>query len=927
VNSTASSTGLATALEGVGDAVVVYDASGQVHWASDSLATTFGWDPDSIRGTEFLMVAPDQLGHATQQTLDALAAGEDSFSYQVEVQHGDGTMGLAHVRASLVRDGAGDISHVITVLRALGDGAREPHASATNDSAFQSLVNASTDVVTFTVDSRFTWVSSNVLHLIGWPADELVDHGVLGHVHPDEIASVVNVMRRVSDDGRGKATFRIRNPDGSSRWVEATTQSFVAADGTEGRLSTIRDMTTTVEVMAALEESETGYRLLAENASDVVYRIDPKGSIVWVSPSVREALGWTAEELLGWSSRDLVHPDDVGPTSDWKSLIESGESPPDFRCRYRTADGAHRWMSVRARALVADDGSVLGAVAGLRDVDAEVEATRALADSERLFRSSLESAAIGTAIVGLDRKFVVVNPALRSMLGRDEEWFATHELGDVVHPDDLAAVREEGMQLFNGERDHLVTELRLLRPDGTVVRVRRSAAVVRDEDGAARTVLFHVEDVTAEHEAHEALAYQAFHDPLTGLRNRAWILDILGVDLEAARLSESAVGALFVDLDNFKVVNDSLGHAAGDEVLAAVAERITSSLKQGHRVGRFGGDEFVIVIPGVQEVQDLELIAHRVSDAIARDLQVHGHRIVPTASIGIAVSTDVSTPESLLRDTDSALFRAKEAGRAQWQFFDSAMHARALERLMVEDQLRDAIARHEFVVYYQRIVGLRSGAVVGHEALVRWQHPERGLLSPGDFLDVAEDSGLISHIGAQVLDEVCAKMAAHPRMTSPTSVNASAVELAQPGWIDGYAKTLARHGISPNRLVVEVTETAVLDLLGPTRHALRALRELGSGIHVDDFGTGFSSISLLRDLPVTGLKLDRTFVSDLTEGVSSANALASGLAGLAAGLGLDAIAEGIETPMQAEILRQLGWDLGQGYLYGRPSPEPWSDEG
>jgi EAL domain-containing protein (putative c-di-GMP-specific phosphodiesterase class I) len=328
------------------------------------------------------------------------------------------------------------------------------------------------------------------------------------------------------------------------------------------------------------------------------------------------------------------------------------------------------------------------------------------------------------------------------------------------------------------------------------------------------------------------------------------------------------------------------------------------------------------VVQDVQDVLDAERCAERVSASIAADLQVRGHRIVPTASIGIATSTSTSTPESLLRDADSALSRAKAAGRASWHFFDEAMHAQAVARLTVEDELREAITAGEFVVYYQPIVALADAHVVGHEALVRWVHPTRGLFSPGEFLEVAEDSGLITAIGAQVLDQACAMLAERPDLPGPISVNISAVQLAAPGWLTSVRDTLAAHRVDPARIVIEVTETAVLSLVDSAGVALETLRGLGVGIHIDDFGTGYSSISVLQDLPVTGVKLDLRFVQDLTAGDSLANALAQGVSGLVNGMHLTGIAEGIETQMQADILRAQGWQCGQGYYFGRPAALP-----
>jgi len=286
------------------------------------------------------------------------------------------------------------------------------------------------------------------------------------------------------------------------------------------------------------------------------------------------------------------------------------------------------------------------------------------------------------------------------------------------------------------------------------------------------------------------------------------------------------------------------------------------------------------------------------------------------------VSTASSTPDSLLRDADSALFGAKSAGRSRWQFFDSVMHAQAVARITVEDELRSAITRSEFVVYYQPIVSLPDARVVGHEALVRWAHPIRGLLRPEAFLDVAEDTGLITAVGGQVLDQACAMLAQRPDLPGPISINVSTVQLAATDWLRGVHDTLTLHEVDPARIVIEVTETAVLSLVDAAQIALTSLQRLGVGIHVDDFGTGYSSISVLRDLPVTGVKLDLRFVHDLTIAESQANALVHGLSGLVGGMHLTGIAEGVETRAQADLLAALGWQYAQGFYFGRPALLP-----
>jgi len=514
------------------------------------------------------------------------------------------------------------------------------------------------------------------------------------------------------------------------------------------------------------------------------------------------------------------------------------------------------------------------------------------------------------------------------MLQRDEESLLGTHLGDLMHPEDRTPLELPHTATPTADGS-LLMESRLLRADGETIWARRSSSLISSSIDAPERLLVQLEDVTAEHEARQELLFLAFNDRLTGMHNRTWILNTLEHDLAEARSSADVVGVLFIDLDNFKLVNDSLGHVAGDEVLAEIARRISSALLPEHRVGRFGGDEFVVVVPQVTSAHELEQVATGIAGALAAVLTIHGHRIIPTVSMGIALSTPESTAASLLRDTDSALFGAKKKGRARWQFFDATMHSQAMTRLTIEDEIRTSLDAGDFVAHYQPVVALADHRVVGYEALVRWQHPRRGLLMPGDFLAIAEESGLITGIGRAVLEHACAVIAANPH-AGAISVNVSAVELARDDWAETFIAVLHRHGVDPRRLIVEVTETAVLSLGPHTVGGLDALRSLGVGLHVDDFGTGFSSISLLRDLPVTGLKLDASFVADLGDGGSSgaadggrgAGALSAGLAGLVTHLGLTGVAEGIETAAQAEELQEQGWLHGQGYYFGRPAPWP-----
>ncbi len=553
-----------------------------------------------------------------------------------------------------------------------------------------------------------------------------------------------------------------------------------------------------------------------------------------------------------------------------------------------------------------------------RDVTARIRAAEKVASSERLFRAAMEAAVTGMAINSISGRFEVVNDSLCRILGRSREELLTLALHDVAQRDFLPDIAHERLRMLNDPDRRPRLTGQLIRGDGSPVWVAVGTAVISDGQGRPEAFLTQIEDISGEREARQQLAHQAFHDALTGLRNRAWMLDMLSVELKVAAQRGTKIGVLFIDLDNFKVVNDSLGHAAGDEILEAVASRIESVLGERDHAARFGGDEFVVIVTDVRGPEGAERVAERLGTAIAQQLDVRNHPVIPTASIGIAVSKPGATPDSLLRDADAALFSAKDAGRARWQFFDDAMHAQAMARMSLEGQMRQGLANDEFLVYYQPVVALASRELCGYEALVRWRHPQRGLLSAGEFVPVAEASGLIVPLGDRVLRSVMSLLRTTARLPGPISLNVSAMQLTTPGWAESFLRAI--EGIDPARLVIEITETAVLSMVESTVTDLGRLRELGVGIHVDDFGTGFSSIATLRDLPVTGLKLDLSFVRNLTLGDSSSNALAQGLAGLANGLRLMSVAEGVEREDQARILTQQGWTHGQGFLFGRPQP-------
>ena len=428
---------------------------------------------------------------------------------------------------------------------------------------------------------------------------------------------------------------------------------------------------------------------------------------------------------------------------------------------------------------------------------------------------------------------------------------------------------------------------------------------------------------TASDGGQDGLAHRVLHDPLTDLPNRTLFLDRLALALARLRRHQTGIAVLFIDLDNFKVVNDSLGHGAGDRLLVELGGRLREAIRPSDTIARFGGDEFVVLCEDIDEARDAVAVGERVVAAASLPFTLDGREMFVSASVGVALTVDCeSTPETLLRDADAAMYRAKERGRGRVEVFDEALRARIMERLDLENGLRRALQRDELRVYYQPEVSLSQGRMVAVEALVRWEHPERGLLRPNEFVPIAEETGLIVEIGEWVLNEACNQIADWRRsgVDIDVAVNVSARQLIQPEIVDVVRGALERSGLPAHALCLEITESAVMRDPEAALATLTLVKELGVKVALDDFGVGFSSLAQLKEmLPLHALKVDRSFISGIADDERN-SAIVAAVVMMATTLGLTAIAEGVETEAQAVQARALGCDVSQGFFFTAPEP-------
>lgn len=549
---------------------------------------------------------------------------------------------------------------------------------------------------------------------------------------------------------------------------------------------------------------------------------------------------------------------------------------------------------------------------------------------EQRFRAAFDQAAIGMALVAVGPEppagtFLDANASMCAMVGRTIGELRAMTFSDVSHPDDVGL----GMEVFGAvardELDRGVVEKRYLRPDGREVWARVTVSAVRDSRGRPLHLVAQAEDITERKAVEAELEHRAMHDPLTDLPNRAYVLDHLERALARATRRDSQVAVLYLDIDDFKNVNDSLGHAVGDEVLIEMARRVQGALRGGDLAARLGGDELVVVCESLGQLETIGPIAQRIVDTVAEPLEVDQHVLHLTASVGVALGDATTTPDRLLADADAAMYAVKSSGKARYEVGDQFRAMEATRQISVHAGLHRALAEGGFRLVYQPIVDVADSRVVGVEALLRWVHPTRGVLAPAEFIDIAESHELIVPIGRWVIEEAVRQSAAWRAVLGPAVprmwVNVSARQLGRGDLPALLRDTLAEAGLPAEGFGLELTEHQVVRTSHSLRNELAVVRDLGVGLAIDDFGTGRTGIDYLRELPITHLKVDRSFVAGL--GVDTTNtALTDSMITLGHGLGLIVTAEGVEHEGQLDQLRAWGCDQVQGYFLARPdTPE------
>ena len=914
------------------DAIITRDLDNRIVTWNPGATLLFGHAPaDAIGRNATELLALDPSPETIASRIERLRAGA-STTRRSRNRSADGRSVDVEISVSPLRDAEGRLVGQITISRDLTARLETEQAllaSEARNRLLAAVVDQTTEaIITKDLDNQVLTWNRGATALFGHSPEEAIGRNISTLVVPG--ADEERIAAAVADTRSGRTCSRLearRARNGRTLDVEVSYSPLFSTEGAHiGEISIARDITSRLGAERSLRASEARSRLLAavvEQSSEAIVIKDLDNIVLSWNPGAERMYGWSQADAVGRNITLLVRPEASGADVARRIAHLRRGVPGTWRIVSHRRDGTLIHADVNVSPLFDENGRHIGEITMMRDITERVQSEEALRDHRLFLEQAQEVGGIGSWALALTDQTLTWSDETKRIfgIGRDAFDGGADNFWSRVHPEDVARVRaskEQGV----ASRKPFTNEFRIIRPDGALRWIHENAAIICDDHDRPLRVVGVAQDITERRAAQERIEFLATRDPLTELPNRLLLHDRITHGMASAARSGTQLALLFIDLDRFKTINDSLGHRVGDELLKQVAERLGRCVRKEDTLARLGGDEFVVLLQGLNDSQAASQIARKVLALLARPYLIEGHQLSTSCSIGISLyPTDGADAQALMKNADAAMYHAKEHGRAHYHYFSADLHSRAVERLSIETALRRALDRDEFELHFQPQVRMDDSTVVGMEALLRWNHPEEGLLAPGRFIRIAEDSGLIVPLGEWALNAACAQMRAWldaglapPRL----AVNVSVGQLSRT-FVRSVGLILQAHRIDGSQLELEMTESLLMQHVEENVKLLQRLGALGVQVALDDFGTGYSSLAYLKKFPIDALKIDRSFVRDIVEDPDD-SAITAAVVAIGHHMKLRVVAEGVETCEQLAILRAMGCDEYQGYLFSRPLP-------
>jgi diguanylate cyclase (GGDEF)-like protein/PAS domain S-box-containing protein len=929
---------LLSVVENSSEIVTIFDPDGTLRYTSPAFGRLLGYDPEKVVGKMNVLehVHPDDLPHVLEETEKVLSEGGiASNKAEYRFRHADGSWRWMESMGTYLLDDP-SMNGIMVTSRDITKRKESEERLRRAEERYRSLVERVPAVVYVQEVGRPDspmYMSPKIEALTGYSPEECRDPNMRWRmVHPADRERMQSEDERRGEPGEVFASeYRVLHRDGHMVWVR--NESVLIEDEASGSQywqGFMLDITERRRVETALRESEQRFRSSFDDAPIGMALVGTDGRFLRTNHALRELLGYPEQELLDKTFQDITYPDDLNVDLDNLDRMLAGEMRTyQVEKRYMHKEGHIVWALLSVSMVHDEEGEPLYFVSQIQDVSERKRAEQKIRDAEARYRTLVEQIPAVTYIdpVSDPETSLYTSPQIEQMLGYTPQEWQTEKLWPKrLHPDDRERVLAADERFEAGGEEPFSEEYRLLAKDGSVVWVREEAVLIRDKSGEPLYWQGVFYNLTERKALEERLHYQAYHDPLTDLPNRRLFANHLKGALKRTRRRKGFKSAvLFMDLDNFKVVNDSLGHEVGDLLLVAVGQRLKGCLRRGEVAARLGGDEFTLMLENISSAGEAEDVAERIIRELRAPFAIEGHLIFATISIGIALSDGVDRAQEdlLMRAADIALYRAKGKTKACFEVFDRNKDAYALERLELENDLRKAIERDELKLCYQPVFSLENNNIAGMEALLRWEHRERGVMRPAEFIPLAEETGLIVPIGRWTLEKVCRQARewqdSYQIDPSPIAgVNLSLRQFRHPGLVEDVARVLRDTGLEPGNLALEITESVAMHDEDATMATLEQLKSLGVWLVIDDFGTGNSPLSYLTSqFKMDHLKIDGSFIRKFMEDPDD-SAIITGLIDFAHAVRLRVIAEGVETAVQLKHLMEMGCEFVQGNYMAKP---------